>query len=505
MHSRSFGPILCLALFSFASTAAAQPIELNMLGGGLGESFTVDISGPPGADYLVVASTTTGPTPLPPPHIPYIDVGVELLTFSMSIPGFWSSLPASGFISLTYPLPFNTNLDGQNFNFQVMRFSGSAVVEKSNLWRLTLEVPGEFANSLEPLHVARAFASSSTLPDGNILVAGGNSGSLVSAAGMSSAELYRVNLESFELLPPMNSARTLHRATTLPDGRVLLSGGVDNTGTPIGACELYDPIAGVFTQVGSMSVPRVGHTATLLPDGRVLVVGGSSSFSSITAFVTSCRDTTEIFDPATNAFSAGPLLSEVKTFHEAVALSDGRVLISGGITFYTILGVPVLTLSDVNQLYTPDLGIGVMGGNLVMNTARAAHTAILLDDGSALLVGGATGNVLSPTMLASAERYVPSSGAFISAGAMSDVRALPSLLRLPLPVPPGLPFPLEGQPVPPTARYRFSRSLDRSFVPASKAEGIPRILIGQVSGAMPLATLRPQRISGSLWREAMAR
>ncbi|MFH0946241.1 MAG: kelch repeat-containing protein [Planctomycetota bacterium] len=431
MRSRFLGLTPCIALFALAASAAAQPIHLNMLGGGIGESFTVEISGPPGADYLVVASTTTGPTPLPPPHIPYIDVGVELLTFSMSIPGFWSSLPPSGFISLTYPIAYNTNLDGKNFNFQVVRFSGNVVVEKSNLWRLTLDLPGQYANTLEPLNVARAFTTASVLPDGNVLVAGGNSGSLVSAAGLSSAELYRVNLESFELLPSMNSARTLHRATTLVDGRVLLTGGVNNTGTPIGVCEVYDPDAGVFSPVGAMSVPRVGHTATLLPDGRVLVAGGSSSFSSITAFATSSRDTTEIFDPATNTFSAGPVLSEVKTFHEAVALSDGRVLISGGITFTIILGVPVPSLSHINQVYTPDMGIGTLGGNLAMNTARAAHTAILLDDGSALLVGGATGSILSPSMLASAERFIPSTGSFVPAGSMSGARALPSLLRLP--------------------------------------------------------------------------
>jgi len=431
MLPRSLGLVLSVVLLALCASASAQSLELNMLGGGLGESFTVEISGPPGADYLVVASTTTGPTPLPPPHIPYIDVGVELLSFSMSVPGFWSTLPASGFVSLTYGLAYNTSLDNRNFNFQVLRLSGNVVVEKSNLWRLTLEIPGEYAHTLEPLNVARAFTTASELQDGTVLVAGGNSGSLVSAAGLASAELYHVNLESFDLLPPMHSARTLHRATTLADGRVLLTGGVNASGTPISAAEVYDPAVRSFQPVASLSVPRVGHSATLLPDGRVLIAGGSSSFSSISSFATSSRDTTEIFDPAGNSFSAGPVLSEVKTFHEAVALADGRVLISGGITYQYILGVPVLSLSDVNQLYTPSAGSGTFGSDLQMGTARAGHTAILLDDGSALLVGGATGSVYAPTVLASTERFDPAGGSFSSAGALSDPRVLTALVRLP--------------------------------------------------------------------------
>jgi hypothetical protein len=68
----------------------------------------------------------------------------------------------------------------------------------------------------------------------------------------------------------MNVGRASHAATSLPSGRVLISGGYDD----LASAELYDPVAGGFAATGSMNVERASHTATLLPNANVLVTGG---------------------------------------------------------------------------------------------------------------------------------------------------------------------------------------------------------------------------------------
>src|SRR5262249_58069229 len=61
-------------------------------------------------------------------------------------------------------------------------------------------------------------------------------------------------------------------STLLHIGEVLAAGGGDNFGFV--STELYDPARGTWTATGSLTVARVQHTATLLPNGRVLIAGG---------------------------------------------------------------------------------------------------------------------------------------------------------------------------------------------------------------------------------------
>ena len=58
----------------------------------------------------------------------------------------------------------------------------------------------------------------------------------------------------------MTAARVGHTATLLPDGRVLVAGG-DATGR---SAELFDPSMRSFTPTGSMTTSRGPHTAILL-------------------------------------------------------------------------------------------------------------------------------------------------------------------------------------------------------------------------------------------------
>jgi len=90
----------------------------------------------------------------------------------------------------------------------------------------------------------------------------------------------------------MNEGRELATATLLPNGMVLIAGGLGDTG-PLASTEIYNPTTNTFTpSTPSMNAPRYGATATLLPNGTVLIAGGGNN----TGFLA----TTEIYDPAAN-------------------------------------------------------------------------------------------------------------------------------------------------------------------------------------------------------------
>ena len=74
----------------------------------------------------------------------------------------------------------------------------------------------------------------------------------------------------------MLTPHAYHIATLLPDGRVLVAGGLVNDrldGKVSASAELFDPSNGKWTATKRMLETRWGHTATLLPDGKVLVAG----------------------------------------------------------------------------------------------------------------------------------------------------------------------------------------------------------------------------------------
>jgi hypothetical protein len=74
-----------------------------------------------------------------------------------------------------------------------------------------------------------------------------------------------------------------------------------------------------------MSTARDLHTTTRLTDGTVLVVGGLTG-----GFTDPDIVTTELYNPATNSWSPGPNTSGARVGHTATLLRDGRVLVAGG-------------------------------------------------------------------------------------------------------------------------------------------------------------------------------
>ena len=71
--------------------------------------------------------------------------------------------------------------------------------------------------------------------------------------------------------------RNLHTATLLPDGRVLVCGGINASSVVITTAQLYNPATNNWSATDGLNTARTTHTANLLPNGHVLVAGGDSS------------------------------------------------------------------------------------------------------------------------------------------------------------------------------------------------------------------------------------
>ena len=164
------------------------------------------------------------------------------------------------------------------------------------------------------------------------------------------------------------------------------------------------PIPG-FSATGLMTTQRDGHSATLLSDGRVLMAGGMDQQDDALA-------SAELFDPKSGTFSLTGSLTAVRASHTATLLSDGRVLIVGG-----VVHVPSEAPLASAELYDPKTGTFTPTGS--MSTGRERHTATLLSDGRVLVVGGYG----KSGALSSAELYDPKTGTFSPTGSMITVRS----------------------------------------------------------------------------------
>ncbi|MCB9637638.1 MAG: hypothetical protein H6728_17925 [Myxococcales bacterium] len=140
-----------------------------------------------------------------------------------------------------------------------------------------------------------------------------------------------------------------HETLALPDGRVLLIGGVsqfteDNGLITLEAREhlsrrvmIYNPNDGSFTTSSQeFTNPRVFHTATWIDESRILVVGGLGVIGTTAGgFQVQSLGTAEIVDVSSpnnvRIYTAPHQPKRARAFHRAVPLSDGSILFVGGV------------------------------------------------------------------------------------------------------------------------------------------------------------------------------
>jgi hypothetical protein len=227
---------------------------------------------------------------------------------------------------------------------------------------------------LSPLAERRAGHTATLLRDGRVLIAGGYNGEYLRSLEVSDPSARR-----FRPAGSLVEARSGHTATLLPDGRVLFVGGVGRGWTFLRSAELYDPATGRSESVGSMNVPRESHTATLLADGRVLVIGGHSGRRQEMEVYASA----EAWVPQTRRFETAGTLATARHKHDAIRLTDGRVLVIGG-----------ADRSDrvhyaTTEIYSPRTASFERGPSMVHRRYKIAGTSVLLPGGDVLVTSGA--------------------------------------------------------------------------------------------------------------------
>jgi hypothetical protein len=218
------------------------------------------------------------------------------------------------------------------------------------------------------------------------------------------------SLGTFSMTGSLTTPRTQHTATLLTNGKVLIAGGFAIlAGWPVwSSAELYDPVSRSFSLIAGMASPRFGHTATLLPDGRVLIAGGIATVNG--GSFGPGLSSAELYDPSTGAFTPTGALTVSRAHHTATLLNSGKVLITGG---YTQDATGHQVVHSSAELYDPSTGTFTATGS--MAAARGSPVAVLLPNGKVLIEGGfGCGDEPNP------ELYDPTAGVFSLTGSSSD-------------------------------------------------------------------------------------
>ncbi|MBT0665963.1 hypothetical protein KI809_16755 [Geobacter pelophilus] len=224
------------------------------------------------------------------------------------------------------------------------------------------------------------------LNDGTVLIAGGE--------GNSTAELYDPSTGQFTPVGSMANGITLNTATLLQNGRVLVRGDY-------GFSQTYDPVSRTFIYVWTLNgFSQQEHTATLLNNGKVLLAGGRTSDLTVT-------NDAQLYTPDSNPTSpaehdngsfANLYLLSSRTGHAATLLANGKVLITGGNN-----GVSNLSTSEIYDPATSAFSIGNF-----LTSPRSGHTSTTVGCGKTLLIGGLVNGSFSRTV----EIYDPSNNSF---------------------------------------------------------------------------------------------
>ena len=292
----------------------------------------------------------------------------------------------------------------------------------ANIWNLATNTFTNIPNSN-----GDAFcAGHAQLADGRLLIVGGDNGGNL---GITNVSIYDPFAGTWSAVSPLNTPRWYPTATTLQDGRVIVTSGATTCGTCVADIpEIYDPVADTWTLLSNASlvIPLYPHQF-LMPDGRLLVAastegaiparalniatqtwsvvnstvvdGGSTAMYRLGKIIkcgTSTNSDPPVFPSAattyvldmnqpTPAWRQTASMKFPRAYHCLAVLPDGNVLVTGG-------GTTTASADLKDGVYTPELwspSSETWTTMAPMQVPRLYHGgAVLLPDGRVLVSGG---------------------------------------------------------------------------------------------------------------------
>ncbi len=226
---------------------------------------------------------------------------------------------------------------------------------------------------------ARRNHTATTLLDGRILVVGGEN----ATDKLNTAEIFDPVTNLWSDAPAMTIKRVGHTATRLNDGRVLVVGGCFSNLACTNTVEIYNPLTNSWTYFNDLSLPAMkNHAAALLPDGTVMVTGGVNLGTSLTYL-----SSVYVFNPVGNSWTIKPSMNSTRSEHFMAVRRDGVVMVVGGYKSMKIGDLTFHNYIQTTELYDSAVNMWTFSTDLWANGRRGA-SAILDPYGNFYLIGG---------------------------------------------------------------------------------------------------------------------
>lgn len=226
--------------------------------------------------------------------------------------------------------------------------------------------------------IRRAKHALTLLPNGKVLAIGGYTQGPFAGQWAETAEMFDINTGAWAMIAPMSNARIYgHTATTLRSGLVLVIGGSTSS-----TAELFDPTSNEWSLIERADDRRYyDHSATLLDDDRVLVTGGVSITNGVpntgNSDASLCNALIFAWQSQKN------IDADSRGFHSATLMDEDAILVVGGA--HEASDGTLQSLKDAILYHTAD---GASTSAPTLTHPRAFHTATKLSNGNVLVAGG---------------------------------------------------------------------------------------------------------------------